>query len=315
MVITWIRAHYDRFAALVAALFLLLCALFIWRQTIRFSENVSVARFAQRAVKVGPLGQTAELEEAIRQLRQPAQWTFAGRSGLFVPERHFIGPDGVPATLQTTQVHPPASNEWLEQFALPIADADVLTQDPDGDGFTNLDEWRGHSNPIDRNSHPGYLTKLEMKSFTRQLFRMVFASWVGDTYAINTIDLKEPTQFLQIGDAIRGTQFRIIRFTEKHEQNQYGTDVDVSELLLQQEDTHEQLTLVKEKTAISPESVANFIYLWAGRRDFQLRKDQEFSLPPQEKIKYRLVDVQPDRAVIANCQTPTEQIEIVRSGP
>ena len=71
----------------------------------------------------------------------------AGAPGLFVPEKHFIGANGLPATLQTTEVHPPVPNEWLEQFGLPIADADVLTQDPDGDGFTNLEEWQFHTNP------------------------------------------------------------------------------------------------------------------------------------------------------------------------
>ena len=45
-----------------------------------------------------------------------------------------------------------------------------LTQDPDGDGFTNLDEWQFHTNPTDKSSHPDYLTKLKMKSFTREPF-------------------------------------------------------------------------------------------------------------------------------------------------
>jgi hypothetical protein len=66
------------------------------------------------------------LQAAAQKLTKPPQWTFGGRSGLFVPEKHFIGPAGLPATLQTTEVHPPVPNEWLEQFGLPIADADVL---------------------------------------------------------------------------------------------------------------------------------------------------------------------------------------------
>ena len=311
----WIRAHYDQFLVLVAALFLLLCAIFIWRQTSLFAENFSALRSAPPPKKAGPLPNATELQEAAQQLHQPAQWTFGGRSGLFVPEKHFIGANGLPATLQNTEVHPPVPNEWLEQFALPIADADVLTQDPDGDGFTNLDEWQFHTNPTDKNSHPDYLTKLKMKSFERQPFRMVFSSWVGDTYGINTIDLREPTQFLKVGDTIRGTRFKLINFKEKHQPNKYGTEMDVSELTLEQEETKEQLTLVKEKMAISPESVANFIYFWGGEREFPVRKDQEFSLPPHEKIKYKLVDVQPDQAVIVNTQKPDEQINIGLLGP
>ena len=34
--------------------------------------------------------------------------------------------------------------------------------------------------------------------------------------------------------------------------------------MLENEETQEQLTLVKEKITISPESVANFVYAWGG---------------------------------------------------
>ena len=306
----WIRANYDRFAVFVAALFLFLCALFIWRRSSQFAEIFFAVQTAPPARKTERLANATALQEAVQALRQPAQWTFGGRSGLFVPEKHFIGANGVPTTLQTTEVHPPVPNEWLEQFALPIADADVLTQDPDEDGFNNLEEWQFHTNPTEKNSHPDCLTKLRMKSFALEPFRMVFSSWVEDTYGLNTIDLKEPTQFLKLGDTIRGTRFKLMKFTEKYEPNKYGTDVDVSELTLEHGDTGEQLTLVKEKTAISPESVANFAYLWGGERDFPVRKDQEFSLPPSKEVKYRLVEVQPDKAVIVNTQKPDEQIDI-----
>jgi len=212
--------------------------------------------------------------------------------------------------LQTTEVHPPVPNEWLEQFGLPIADADVLDQDPDGDGFTNLEEWSGHTNPIDRNSHPEYYTKLKLKSAVEEPFRLIFSSWMGDTYQINTIDFKQPTQFLKVGDTIKGTRFKIAKFLKKYEPNKYGTNVDVSELTLEQVETKEQLTLIKEKVAMSPESVATFVYTWGGRQEFQVRKDQEFSLKPQVQIKYKLVGVDPAKAVIVNTQKPNEPIEI-----
>jgi hypothetical protein len=147
-------------------------------------------------------------------------------------------------------------------------------------------------------------------SVTEEPFRIIFASWVGETFALNTLDQSEPTQFLKVGDMIRGTGSKIVKFTEKHERNQYGTSVDVSELLLRHQETHVQVTLVKEKVATSPQSVATFVYNWEGRREFEVRKDQEFSLKPVEEINYKLVDVQPDRAVIVNTQQPEARIEI-----
>ena len=85
---------------------------------------------------------------------------------------------------------------------------------------------------------------------------------------------------------------------------------DVSELLLEHQQSHAQVTLVKEKVATSPQSVATFVYTWGGRREFEVRKDQEFSLKPQEEIKYKLEDVQPQKAIIIETLKPNEKIEI-----
>jgi hypothetical protein len=306
----WIRAHYDRVSVLVAALFLLLSALLIVWNVWQFGENFLALPVAPPPKPALPLPQALEMEQAVERLRQPAQWTFSGRSGLFVPEKHFIDGSGLPTTLQTTEVHPPVPNEWLEEFGLPIADGDVLSQDPDADGFSNLEEWQNHTKPTDKNSHPAFIVKLKMKSFVQEPFRLVFASWVDETFAINTNDLKEATQFLKLGDPIRGTKFRLLKFKERFEPNRYGTKIDLSELILENQETREQLTLVKEKIMISPESVANFVYAWGGGREFAVKKDQEFSLKPEEQIKYKLVDVQSAKAVIVNTQKPSEAIEV-----
>ncbi len=309
----WIRSNYDRVTLALAALFLLICSISIWSGAVGFGRNFAATQIGAPKKGASPPGKAVELQTAEEKLHQPPQWKFGGRSGLFVPEKHFIGADGLPVTLQTTMVHPPVPNEWLEQFGLPIADADVLDQDPDGDGFTNLDEWEGHTNPVDKNSHPDYVTKLKMKTFSEEPFRLIFSSWVGDTYAVNTIDYVEPTQFLKVGETVHGTRFKIANFKERYQRNQYGTNVDISELTLQHQETGEQLTLVKEKVAISPQSVVTFVYSWpAGQpiHEFQVRKDQEFSLKSQEEVRYKLLDVQPSKAVIVNMQKPNEPIDI-----
>src|SRR5688572_3099773 len=185
---TWIRAHYDRVAVLTAALFLFASSLLILRNVSQFGENFAALQTPPPPKPAQPPPRAVEMEQAMEKLRQPAQWTFSGRSGLFVPEKHFIGANGLPATLETTEVHPPVPNEWLEQFSLPIADADVLSQDPDTDGFSNLEEWQNGTTPTDQDSHPAFTAKLKMKSFGQEPFRVVFASWVNDTFALNTND-------------------------------------------------------------------------------------------------------------------------------
>ena len=212
-------------------------------------------------------------------------------------------------------MHPPVPNEWFEKYGLHVEDADVLDQDPDKDGFTNLDEWQGSTDPTDKNSHPDYLTKLHLVSATEESFPYMFSSRAGNIFGINSIDLNEPTQFLKVGEIVRGTDFKIVNFTEKSARSQYGTNDDVSELLLEHQQTHAQVTLVKGKVATSPQSVAMFVYTWGGRREFEVRKDQGFSLKPNEEIKYKLVDVQPAKAVIVNTQQPDAPIEIGFAAP
>jgi hypothetical protein len=305
----WLKTNYDRALLIAAAGFLFISALAIWWSAIQFGnrlvppEPVPAKTASQPPVAV-------ELDRAAEQLQKPVQWRASTRSGLFVPEKHFIGPDGMPATLQNTQVHPPVPNDWFEKYALPIEDADALDQDPDKDGFTNLDEWQGNTDPTTAESHPDYTTKLHLVSATEEPFPYIFASRTKDKFGINSIDETEPTQFLKVGDVIRGTDFKIVKFTEKKERNQYGMRMDVSELLLEHQQNRAQVTLVKGKIATSPQSVATFVYTWGGRKEFEVRKDQEFSLKPMEEVKYKLIDVRPDKAVIVNMQNPGAPIQI-----
>ncbi len=276
-VIDWIKAHYDRAAVIAAAVFLFISAISIWWSAIQFGNRLVTPQPSRpKAASQPPVA--VELDRAAEQLQNPAQWKASTRSGLFVPEKHFIGTDGLPATLQNTQVHAPVPNDWFEKYGLPIEDADVLDQDPDKDGFTNLDEWQGGTDPTKKDSHPEYTTKLHLVSATEEPFRYIFSSRIKDKFGINTIDQSEPTQFLKVGDVIRGTDFKIVKFTEKRARNQYGMNEDVSELLLEHPQGHAQVTLVKGKVATSPQSVATVVYAWGGRREFEVSEDQEFSI-------------------------------------
>jgi hypothetical protein len=311
----WIKANYDRVVLIATAVFLFISAVSIWWSAIQFGDRLLTPQPPPpKAASQPPVA--VELDRAADQLQGPGQWKASTRSGLFVPEKHFIGPDGLPATLENTQVHPPVPNDWFEKYALPIQDAGVLDQDPDKDGFTNLDEWQGNTDPTDKNSHPDYVTKLRLVSATEEPFRYVFSSRIKDKFGINTIDQSEPTQFLKVGDLVRGTDFKIIKFAEKRARNRYGINEDVSELLLEHQGSHAQVTLVKGKVATSPQSVATFVYTWRGRREFEVRKDQEFSLATAEGDQtYKLIDVQPGKAVIGNTKTPNARIDIGFAAP
>src|SRR5205823_649074 len=152
----WLKAHYDRVALIAAGIFLFISAVSIWWNAIQFGNRL-VAQPGSPPKNASPPPVAAELDRATERLQRPSQWKSSTRSGLFVPEKHFIGANGLPATLQNTQVHQPAPNIWFEKFVLPIQDADVLDRDPDRNELTNLDKGKGGPDPTKKDSHPVYL--------------------------------------------------------------------------------------------------------------------------------------------------------------
>ena len=212
----WIKAHYDRVALIVAGVFLFISAVSIWWNAIQFGNRL-VAEPGAPPKNVSPPPVAADLDRATERLQRPSQWKSSPRSGLFVPEKHFIGANGLPSTLQNTQVHQPVPNDWFEKFGLPIQDPDdssIILTATDSRIWTS---GRG-THPTAR-IPPGLSHKLHLVSATEEPFRFVFGSWVEDTFALNTIDQSEPTQFLKVENY--PGYFKIVKFTEKHERNQY----------------------------------------------------------------------------------------------
>src|SRR6266496_2877744 len=107
----WIKAHYDRVALLAAGIFLFVSAVSIWWNAIHFGNRLVALPGAPRK-NAPPPPVAAELDRATERLLPHSQWKSSTRSGLFVPEKHFIGANGLPATLKNTQVHAPVPNDW-----------------------------------------------------------------------------------------------------------------------------------------------------------------------------------------------------------
>src|SRR5205807_9498230 len=86
---TWVRTNFDRVPVFAAALFLFASALVITKNAWQFGDNLGL-QTAPPPKPAAPPPKAVEMEQAMEKLKQPAQWTFSSRSGLFVPEKHFI---------------------------------------------------------------------------------------------------------------------------------------------------------------------------------------------------------------------------------
>jgi hypothetical protein len=301
----WIKLNYDRFALLVAAAGLLGSSGFVIWKTQQFPSLFSeVETQIPQGKKLVPAEVTA-LEEATAKLDAPAVWKASHPGSLFI-SRPYLVVDGklVDPLKKDSMLHPPVENTWLTEYQLDLLNPNILNEDPDGDGFTVLDEYLGgKTNPIDKESRPAYSTKLRLVRYIKRPFRLLFAAYDDDSYQINTLDLKQPSQFLKLGEPIVGTKFKVLKFEKKVRTNPATeAEDDVSELTVQNTETQEEVVLVYRKTADSPDSFAHFKFIWDGS-EFNVKKGATFALKVEPKVQYKLIDINDSEAVITKIGT------------
>ena len=229
-----------------------------------------------------------------------------------------INPVGVPEKPDIIELYTDSltgkkiPSAWFMKNGLPLLDPKVASQDPDKDGFTNEDEWREGTDPNNKDSHPPYYTKLFLKRFEKVPFRLVVKAYDGDpkrtkdyskfSFQIDTIDLRQPSEFLHIGDMVPNTKFKVEKFEFKEKMNdKIGEMEDVSELTLVDTITGDKIVLIYNKVTDSPDVYANFEYEWTQPpKIIRVKKLQEFVLMPEvdDAHHYKLLDINDTEAQI-----------------
>ena len=321
----WIKKHYDQFILAVLAVSLLAFSAMLIINSGNFGSDFGASNIAvQNRDKLPPLALGA-IEEAKQSLDTPAQWAEVDartkeadgktrkRGQLFVSDRYVIGQDGTPkrpseeSFYKDSLTGKPIPNLWFLDNNLNLLDPAVPLGDADKDGFLNEDEWRAGTDPNSKDSHPSYVSKLFVKQFIRVPFRLEFKSHDGEpkspvdqiSFGVNTLDLKQPTQFLKLGQSVAGTPFKLEKFVFKSRHNlKTDIDEDASELTLLNTQTQDVVVLVLNRLTDSPNYSMKFIYTWENpAKEFIVRKLGDFPLNPTKEI-YKLVDSLEGKAVI-----------------
>ena len=300
----WIKTKYDRAILLVATILLLASAAMLYLNTQKASD-LFASYFApvSKNNSIKPLN-VDPINEARDAIANPAKWKRSDKT-LFVGSQYILRKDGV--TFEKfdagmSEVHAGIPNKWFIDNGLDLLAPDAPDQDPDGDRFNNRDEFAAGTNPNDAASHPLFTSKLRLAKYIQIPFRLIFKVRDGDVMQINTVDLRQPSQFLKVGDRIAGTNFEITKLEKKDGVDSLGTKIDVSEATIRNVDTKSEIILVLGVIANSPDTYALFKYLYDGS-EFKVKRDGEFQLKPDDKTTYKLIDINNNEAVITNTAT------------
>ncbi|MEM7012662.1 MAG: Amuc_1099 family pilus-like system protein [Verrucomicrobiota bacterium] len=209
-------------------------------------------------------------------------------------------------------LRPPASNSWLIEHSLNYLSAEVLTFDPDGDGYDNLEEWKAKSSPVDEGSHPPYTDKLAFLQQRSRSHAVIFKANNHPDYQIEeatAADGKE-SGFFKLGDTLPLGRFKIENYEEKEGKNQFGITSDLSELTLRDLGNDKTFVIVLKRRENRPELFAEFDFILDPDPLFHVKEGEEFQLPKNSANRYKVLSVSENEVVIAPSDRLDQTINI-----
>jgi hypothetical protein len=124
-------------------------------------------------------------DHALTCLKSPGYWEITYPSDLFVSEPYLLGAEG-PVRPSEGSLHRhstlehPIPNQWFLDHNLALRTPNVATDDTDGDGFTNEDEWWWRTDPNDPTIYPPLVTRLNFLPQKPAPNRIEFVSYEGN---------------------------------------------------------------------------------------------------------------------------------------
>ncbi len=212
-----------------------------------------------------------------------------------------VNPDAtpLPANEDSTAAEEPALPEdpearWFAEHNLDLSDPAMLERDPDGDGFTNAEEFVDDTDPHDGSSRPALITRAQMVDYSASEIPYVLEAVSGNAAQIARLDEGDVVTVIE-GDTLGG--FRVADITSRTISSKEAANADVSELTLESLENGSLTLLVRGQRASDSDAVASIQVPGQGA-PISLRKNQEFQLPGEDNISYRVFEIRPTQVIV-----------------
>jgi len=315
-----IKANYDRVLLVVAGVILLGVALYAGLNISSLRDEFPVPPVRDRgaAFEENPILAQLHAEAAKFREPSPSAWAADDRS-LFVSRVYLLREGQLVDILESdVELYPGIPNAWILKHGLDYTDRNLAQADPDGDDFTNLEEFRAGTNPMDGKSKPASWSKLRLTASKIDKLRTKFESLPrGDleVVQINTVSAENPraltgaSQFYRRGDMIKLSesgpdgkqvetptplQFTAAKFIKRLNPNT-NSEEEIPQITLLNATDGLEIELLQGEVKDSPYSLATVQDTRSGQT-MELRSGQEFELEAGQR--YKLIDVSEEAATI-----------------
>jgi hypothetical protein len=282
-----------------------------------------------------------ELDAKLVAWNSPVLWNLPStQRDLFDSAQYLFYPSAYPSGDYIKKMDPLAKSpsgvllSWYSQNGLEFTDSGVDREDPDGDGFSNIVEYKNEpvgvrykasdcdgtksTNPHDPKSHPEYLARLRLQKYNSTPFHIQFKG----INAINGVNLyqlyfedspseKQPP-FKKEGDQIPGGYVvgpyvkNIVQ--EKNKDTGIVETLDKSTLELDRPDIGTKILVPFRGTVDSPESTAEFVMLMPDDADkvIQISQGKILTIHYMPDRHFLLLEANDNGARIRDMQTKQE---------
>ncbi|MCE0498875.1 MAG: hypothetical protein LV481_13115 [Methylacidiphilales bacterium] len=285
----------------------------------------------------------ADLQASFSAWTAPASWPepanqhllFISDPYLFYPARYPTG-DYIAKLDENARSNKGVLISWYRKHHLDFTAPNVDDQDPDGDGFSNIVEFKNEqpgqrldafhcdgsnsTDPLDPQSHPSYLSRLRLEKYDSVPFHIEFRGYqeINGVYQfqlyLRDVPSEQQPRLKKTGDPL-GLEgyivgdFHLNNVQEKDVHTGIVSQVDESTLDLLKPDIDYKITLTFRKEVDAPESTASLVMLMPSEvgKEIKVARDKVFSVPFITDKQFRLVDVSDAGAVIRDADPKNPQ--------
>ena len=189
---------------------------------------------------------------------------------------------------------------WCKRYKLDPTDPGMLEADSDRDGFSNREEYIAGTNPLDPNSVPGMIEGVVMKEMKEVRVPVLVREVKGGKARVERLDTPGMEEWEQ-GTVVKGLPYRVSALKHEVKADKHGVFSDVSQVTLENTDTKESVTLIRDLPARSSETHA--ILVGPGGAEQKIHVDEIIEIPGQKDKKFKVLELRPEQVVIEEMGT------------
>ncbi len=273
------------FAALSLPLFLASCS----------KKTTTVVEQQPPGAEAGEAGSTAPAPEGATAAPSPAGGAPAGTRTPSAP----VLADDNPLLVGLPPEDRAHYEAWFKRYSL-SPDPEVMDRDPDGDGYSNREEFLADTNPRDPKSMPGVMDTASLKNVNEVTVPMILREVKGGKARVQRTDTNAEEELVS-GSQPKGLPYKVTAVKHEVKADKHGVFTDVSNVTLENVGTKEMVTLIRDLPARSSETHA--VVVGPNGQEKKVHLDETVEIPGMPGKQFKVIELRADQVLVEEVDT------------